>query len=201
MKTAWIRYFVPVDTKSTLQFIKIIADIQKGGYEKTNLFLSSRGGDITSGICAYMYVKGLGMDIDTYSMGNVDSIATILYCLGKNRYCFKYSSFIIHDVSWDFVGSFNKNPEKTMETALSMFTNREIIAEILDTVLKIGKENVKQTMRDGLVLTCDTAKEKGLVTNYTEMIIPKDAEWFVVDQYEAPIQTVKNAQYEYDKFC
>jgi len=194
-KEAWIRFYVPVDAKSSLQLLQVIDHIQKEGFSKINLLISSNGGDVMMGITTYLHIKSLGLNIDTYGMGNVDSIATLIYCLGKNRYASKYTTFIIHDVDWSFTGSFNINADKAIELALSVKERRNMINNILASELNKDAVIVLDDMRKGVVLNYESAKEYGLITKDKEININKDEPMFVIDQYVEDIPKVKVANY------
>jgi len=195
MKEAWIRFYVPVDAKSSLQLLQTVDQIQNDGYEKIKLLIASNGGDTMMGITTYLHLKSMNLKIDTYSMGNVDSIATLLYCLGFNRYGSQHSTFVIHDVDWSFTGSFNMNADKANELALSVEKRRNLIKEILATEIKKDSETILNDMKKGIVLDYQNAKEYGLITGDKEIKIPKDEPMYVIDQYIDEIPKIKVGNY------
>ena len=199
MKEAGIRFFVPVDAKSTLQLYKTIDNANKDGFEKFNILIASKGGDVDIGISANMtlkhYITKRGINIDTYAVGNVDSIANLLFCSGFNRYSDKYSTFTIHDVFWNFAGSFTMYPEKMMEMAVGMEYKRNIIAELLNLVIKKGVDEIKEIMKKGIVLRVDEALEYNLVTKIKEPELSDYAEMFTIDEYIDEIPRIKIGNY------
>ena len=67
--------------------------------EHIHLLISSGSGSVFHGISMYNYLKGLNINITTYNFGSADSIATVLFCAGKNRICVPNARFLIHPVS------------------------------------------------------------------------------------------------------
>ena len=62
--------------------------------------ISSKGGDISAAINGYHQLQHYKKrcKLITYNTGCVDSAATILFLAADERYCLKYTSFLIHSV-------------------------------------------------------------------------------------------------------
>jgi ATP-dependent protease ClpP protease subunit len=191
MKEAWIRFSVPVDAKSTLQLLKTIDDIRSNDCKKITLLIASSGGDVVSGISIYNYIKMLDIEIDTYNLGNVDSIAVTLYCVGKNRYCPHCAGFTVHDVTWDFSGSFGLKSEQVMERANFMIKNRCNIAEIIASTVNKKKETILKDMEKGLILDPKEAVKYNLVTEIKELKIPEGSKVYAIDEYIEPAAVIR----------
>lgn len=60
------------------------------------------GGFIDPGMAMYNFLRGIPVPVTTYNYGNVDSVATVVYCAGRRRLATPQCRFLIHGVTWTF---------------------------------------------------------------------------------------------------
>ena len=61
MKSITIRFLAPVNQQTVNSLISVVEQNINQGVEKVKLLISSPGGDVTSGIAAYNFLKGSPM--------------------------------------------------------------------------------------------------------------------------------------------
>jgi ATP-dependent Clp protease protease subunit len=69
--------------------------------------LSSEGGNVTDGLSLYEVIRGCRNQVNTVGMGDVQSIAVIVYLAGHERTAQKNVSFMDHAASRELDGSYN----------------------------------------------------------------------------------------------
>jgi ATP-dependent protease ClpP protease subunit len=83
-KTTVIRFYSPVTEQSVSQLLNTVDQKLKAGTKRFVLLISSPGGSVFAGLSAYHYLKGIPAEIITHNFGEVDSIATVIYCAGSS---------------------------------------------------------------------------------------------------------------------
>lgn len=128
-----------------------IMEIDKCLQEKPpiDFYISSNGGSAEEGfslISLIEYMKDAGYVINTINIGKSYSMGFALSICGTNRYCYRYSRYMIHDVS-SFVGGKLKTMEEDIEESKKfrlMYSNFvKKYTNISDDTLKLMVENKK----------------------------------------------------------
>lgn len=195
MKECYIRFMALVNSNSAERLISIIDNKVKNRYTKINLLISSPGGSVFHGLSIYNFLRGLPIEIVTHNFGSVDSIGVILFCAGKERYCVPHARFLIHGVTYQTQGNIPMSlDEKHLEEKLKglQIDQSNIARVIADTTNKTQKE-IENDMHDRTTLDPGTAKEYGLVTKIKSELLPVDAEFYSVGEFDKG-QTVQTQQ-------
>lgn len=103
MKTHAFHFYGPVTPKSFENLrAQILTAIQDQGAEEIMLYLSSEGGNLTSGFTAYNFLRALPVPVSAINMGTIESIAVILYLSAEKRIAIDNSRFLLHSFNWTF---------------------------------------------------------------------------------------------------
>lgn len=156
---------------SAQTLINGVSDAVSKGAKSILLAISSPGGNIYWGVTLYNFLRGLGIDITTHNLGQVDSVAGVVYCAGQQRKCVSQGRFLIHGVSQTFHGTDVTLPEKQLQEQVSSLAHqRDTIAAILAE--RSGRElsAVKKDMLDGSVFSAEEAKQQGYVHEITDEV-------------------------------
>lgn len=111
----------PIDTKEgvamslhTIHFMKPINGETLNGLQNACLsalrngashiliYISSPGGSTDVGFTAYNFIKSLPVPVDMHCIGNIESIAIVLFLAGEQRLTVKDAKFKIHPLHWTF---------------------------------------------------------------------------------------------------
>jgi ATP-dependent Clp protease, protease subunit len=135
------------------------------------LAISSWGGNIFWGVTAYNFLRGLGVDIITHNVGQVDSIAGVIYCAGDKRLCAPAGRFVIHGVGVTIQGTDPMLSEKDLNSRQAMLAqDRDTIAAILSTRTGKSLDDVRQDMLNEKILDASEGMAYGLATEITDQV-------------------------------
>lgn len=171
-----IRYMAVVNQQSINTLIGTVESKLKENVKKIRILISSPGGEVFWGISAYNFLKGCGIEIETYNFGSVDSIATVIYCAGVNRLCVPTARFLIHSVAWGGSGQFKFEEKQLKEHLKGLQIDRENIAKIIAQNCKKPQEEIEKAMLEGTTFNPEQAKEFGLIQEINERILPENYE-------------------------
>lgn len=93
---AWVTFSGPIDNVSVQKFFVNFASATANKIDTVHLLLHSLGGYVSDGVCLYNYLKSLPINIVAYNVGNVSSIAVIIYLAANKRVCASNATFMIH---------------------------------------------------------------------------------------------------------
>jgi len=186
MKEAYIRFMAPVTPQTSDQLIRLVDDKIRTGYEKIHLMLSSPGGSVFHGLSLYNFLYGIPLEVDTYNFGSVDSIGVILFCAGKNRYSVPNARFLIHGVSFNFQGQASFDEKMLDEQLKGLQIDQSNIAKIIAFTTNKNEEDIKNDMHNRTTLSPDEAKGYGLVTEIKNTLMPINAEFHAIGEFDIP---------------
>ena len=188
MKEAYIRFMAPVTSQTSDHLIRIVDEKIRNGYNKIHLMISSPGGSVFHGLSLYNFLYGIPLEVDTYNFGSVDSIGVVLFCAGKNRYSVPNARFLIHGVSLTYQGQgLMTFDEKMLDEQLKgLQIDQSNIASIIAFTTKKEEDDIKKAMHDRTTLTPNQAKEYGLVTEIKDTLMPANAEFHTIGEFDLP---------------
>ena len=169
----YIRFTASVNTQTAHQLQKLLENANHNKSELVHLIISSPGGSINEGIMLYNYIKALPITVNTYNIGQVDSIATALFCAGQRRYSTNFSRFQLHPVTrhqrlpnqWD-VNRFG-------EAVGLLKADQDNIVRIISHTISQKQEFVMQLIEKHTTLLACKALQIGLVHELTSQFIPQ----------------------------
>jgi ATP-dependent Clp protease, protease subunit len=89
-----------VTQQSTERLCTTLGALANGGYREIYFLLSSPGGAVSNGLAIYNFMRGLPCRTITHNIGNVDSIANVIYLGGERRYTCAHATFMFHGVGF-----------------------------------------------------------------------------------------------------
>lgn len=185
MKKHIFHFYAPV-TPLTFENLKaqILTAICQQGAEELCLYLSSEGGDLTTGFTAYNFLRSLPVPLTTFNMSNVESIAVIIFLAGEKRYAINNSRFLLHSFNWTFHNATIDEP-RLAEHALSLDFDKKRYSDIFiertkDTATK--QINITEHLNGHpIILDSTQASTAGIITDIipcTGTITTNDAHWW-----------------------
>jgi len=169
-----IRFMAGVNDQTVNLLITNIENKIREGKNNFLLLISSPGGFVAPGIAVFNYLKSLPINIETHNFGNVDSIASMLYCCGSKRTCSENASFLIHSVAWNGNGGFEEKRLKEFVKGLQV--DRKNISEIIAKSCNKNQKQIQKIMFIGSHLDAEKAKKLGLVHEIKEPKINSGSE-------------------------
>jgi len=175
-KTFFINYFGPINDKTTNVIMGTCANIIAQEKPDFLYFLfASGGGSVSAGISLYNFLKSLPATIIMHNTGTIDSIATVIFLAGNERYAASHSSFLFHGVSMNFNQGMALNLSQINERKGQLEDDQNKIAGIISANTKITQEEMLKLFIQGETKGLDFAQEKGIIHGIKDPQIPKDA--------------------------
>jgi ATP-dependent Clp protease protease subunit len=103
----------PRQAQRAIQYIVFVADVQviqaaklRDAFTQASnadkdiyLMISSGGGNVFEGLSLAAFMKALPVNITTHNIGQIDSIAGVIFAAGSKRYSNTLASFMFHGVT------------------------------------------------------------------------------------------------------
>lgn len=141
-----------------------------------HLLIASPGGFIDPGMAMYNFLRGIPVPVTTYNYGNVDSVATVVYCAGKRRLATPQCRFLIHGVTWTFSQPATLTEQQLREMLGNVAAMKKNIADVIAATSGQPVAKVEADMSSSLTLQAAEAKTYGLVHDLTETLVPPGAD-------------------------
>lgn len=175
-KTIYINFCYGIDDQKVNQLMALCSQLVNQQKPDTLYFcFASPGGYVASGIILHNFLRALPVKIIMHNIGSVDSIATVIFLAGKERYANPNSSFLFHGIN----ANFNE------KTALTMFQLKERlsgveqdqskITNIITQYTKITVDELNNLFMQGEVKTPEFALEKGFIDEIKPLSIEQNS--------------------------
>ena len=99
-----IHFSMAVDQNSAHRLIDTLHATTMTQDLDVTLYINSPGGNVVAGIHAYNMISAMPLNLTTHNVGNVDSIANVIFLAGAKRAASPYSTFMFHSVGFDQSG-------------------------------------------------------------------------------------------------
>jgi ATP-dependent protease ClpP protease subunit len=159
------------------QFTAHLAGLASQTPTRLIVAINSGGGNVVSGIAMYNAMIAMPYPIVTHNIGNVDSIANVIFLGGEERYACPGSTFMFHGVG--FNGNANERlEENNLKAKLdNIKADHNRISGIIS-----ARTQGRLTVREGRNLfkeqrtrNAQWAVEKGLVAEVRDFTLPAGA--------------------------
>jgi ATP-dependent protease ClpP protease subunit len=157
-------------------FVALLANLAGQQTDKVTIAINSSGGEVVHGIAMYNAMRAMPYPINTHNVGNVDSIANVVYLGGNERYACPASTFMFHGVGFNAAQMGNMRLEENsikalLDTVLS--DHRRISGIFADRT--DGKTSVQQGMklfREQRTRNAQWAIDRGFATGISDFAFP-----------------------------
>ena len=146
---------------------------EKDGAEEFTVLISSGGGQVAAGIDAYNLIRALPFKITMHNIGQVNSVANIIFLSASIRKATSISTFLFHSVGKDFHDKIRFEERRTRELLESLRRDNHSLASIIAARSKMKVNDVADLFREQHVKDSKWAKEKGLIQEIEDPKIPK----------------------------
>lgn len=120
-KTVYLSFTGPIDSGTATRIGAIFNGAAGQGYDEVHLAMSSLGGFIGDGIFLYNLMTALPIKKVFYNIGNVSSIALVVYLAADERYCSEHSLFMTHPAEFA--------PDRNMTSTRAQSLLSSVLAE------------------------------------------------------------------------
>lgn len=105
-------------------------DLKRGTKKPIDILINSCGGKVSDGLSLISLIESMkdeGWTINTINTGYALSMGFLISICGTNRYCYRYSTYMLHDVSMALEGNFMSVQEEMHEINRTRNTIKEIV--------------------------------------------------------------------------
>ena len=174
---AYMLFNAGVRAETVNRVLDSIDDMLAKGVEKLYIAISSTGGNVTRGFELFNFLKGAPLEVTTHNVGDIDSIANVIYLAGSKRFSNNNARFLMHGVARsvgraDGDGIVWANEKDLTEALAAVQVDHNRIARTIAEFSSMKFEEVRQLIGD-TIFTPDQAREKGLVHEICAFQLPK----------------------------
>lgn len=141
------------------------------------ILFSTPGGQVVTGINIYNYLRALPLRIITHNMGSVDSIGTVVFLAGDQRFSAPHSTFMFHGVGHQLKGNVRLvRPELLAKLDQLDADEGKIAAIINDRATFESLDSVSELFREQSTKGNNFALRHGIIDAERAINIPRGAE-------------------------
>jgi ATP-dependent Clp protease protease subunit len=167
-----------------VELIDVIKQVQSYSLaESYNVYINSEGGVVETGFEIHDYLKSLGKPVNTIGLGQVASIATVIFMAGEKRILKPMTNFLIHLPMIGIEGFLNSQDLEDAKQSISV-----VEKQLLDFYKKqtgLSEEALLPLLKKETSLNPSDAFDLNFATEYT-------AEFTQAVAYLKPINTNTN---------
>jgi ATP-dependent Clp protease protease subunit len=138
------------------------------------VLMNSLGGQVHAGVASYSFIKALPAPINFINVGNVDSIASIVFLAGAKRIAVPSATFYLHSSNRTFNGP--QGIAAVEEALSSLRSDNERMATIIAQETLIEKTDISGIFLHGRTMNADEAKTHGLIHEIRALAMPSGSE-------------------------
>lgn len=160
-----------VDADSMNSLLKQLMYLEREAPEKEiTLYINSPGGEVTSGLAVYDYMKLMRTPIRTVCIGTAASMGAILFLAGDKREMLPHSQLMIHDPAPGGGDMAGMKPAQMEEHLTSLKKVQKLLCEMIAGTAGRTLEEVQEKTCKDSYFDAEEAVKFGLATNIIEKI-------------------------------
>lgn len=98
----------PIQNPAVKNLRNVCCNTITTGTREIQILFSSGGGAVDEGFALYTFLRALPVKLTMHAIGNVDSIALVVFLAGEHRFCSPNATFLFHDFAWGTNGAINQ---------------------------------------------------------------------------------------------
>jgi ATP-dependent protease ClpP protease subunit len=124
------------------------------------------------GITIYNVLRALPVRLNTWNMGNVDSIGNVIFLAGAQRFACPHSTFMFHGVAFDISAGQRLDQQLARERLGSIEADHKRIGDILQSQTSLQSGDVVELFKEARTKDAAWAASVGIVQAVSEPTIP-----------------------------
>jgi ATP-dependent Clp protease, protease subunit len=171
----YVHFSKGIDPQSTHELISALAVIANNQDQEVTLFMNSNGGNVVAGIHCYNMVSALPINLTVHNVGNVDSIANVIFLAGNHRLCSPPSTFMFHSVGFDQPGPVRLEERNLRQWLDSVVADNKRMGGIIASRTNLSERRAGALFREQRVRDAAWALQHGFVHQVAAPQIPTGA--------------------------
>ena len=153
--------------------LSVVQNINHENIDHLYFLFSSNGGCVTSGIELFNFLKALSIKITMHNTGTVDSIATVVFLAGEQRYSTEHSSFLLHGVTVN-LNSTSLKLNTLKELVSQVERDEEKIISVYCKNSELTEEIAKKLFTQGQSIDLLYAKKIGIISDIKGYVLRRE---------------------------
>jgi len=92
----YLVFTLDINPQNVAKLLTECANWANQGTKEIYLHFASFGGNTAAGIAAYNVLRALPVKLITHNIGNIDSVANIIFLAGEERFAVPHATFMFH---------------------------------------------------------------------------------------------------------
>jgi ATP-dependent protease ClpP protease subunit len=171
-----IHFAAPVLEPTAAALIAAVTDRVNAGGRSVMLAISSPGGQVFWGVSVFHFLRGLGIPISTHNVGQVDSIASVMFAAGETRLSVPEGRFLLHGVSMGVQGGASFSRADLVNRIADLDHDTSAITAILAGRTARPEAEVACWLDGQRIMSAQEAQAVGLVTGLSTAVFDASRE-------------------------
>jgi ATP-dependent Clp protease protease subunit len=116
-----------------------------------------------------------------HNVGSVDSIATVIFLAGTQRYACEHSRFLFHGISWTFAKDQALTTSQVREVLSGLAQSEELMRSLIVQRSKLTDSEMVNLLQQGETKDPAFALQKGIIDDIREFIVPAGAKLIITN--------------------
>ncbi|MBC8432845.1 MAG: ATP-dependent Clp protease proteolytic subunit [Desulfobacterales bacterium] len=175
-KIYFINYLDSIDESKVKNLMRFCTDILTQQRPDVLYFcFSSSGGFVAPGITLYNFLMALPVKVIMHNTGSIDSIATVIFLAGAERYAVPNSTFLFHGIQYTFSQPASLTINQLKEKVSSLEEDQNRMASIVAERTKLDEDEIRLLFRQGAAKDPEFAMNKEYIHAIRNLSIPANA--------------------------
>ena len=179
-----VHFLGPVTQITCDRTVDVCLNARRQGATEIRFHFSSEGGSTSLGFALFNFLRSLALPIIMHNVGNIESMAVIVYLAASRRLTCNNSRFLIHPLHFGFVGIAAADHSRILEWGQGLDSDAERYAKIFDnqTLNSIKPIKVKEHLfGHAAIIDGAGAVAGGIAHEICDASIPEGAiTWWVL---------------------
>ncbi len=174
-KTAYISFSADFNPHTSESLLAVCSQLANQGAKVVYLMIASPGGSVDNGLNVYHVLRGMPFRLITHNVGSVNSIATVVFLAGEERYAVPGSTFMFHGVglTFDGAGKARLEEKQLIEALDRLQADQRKIGTVVSDRSNLSTEEVGKLFLQAVTKSAEYARDTGMVHDIREVKIPR----------------------------
>lgn len=163
------------------RFVQQVETALNPDIKTVHVLINTPGGHVNSGMFLHSYLSSIPYKVVTQNVGQVDSIGTIMFLAGKERYASTGSTFLFHGVALTSTGPVNIPTALLQERITQLVNDEQRISDVIKSRTAFTPQQLKDFFAVGQSINAKDALKHKVVDGVRDITIPANAPRIIID--------------------
>jgi ATP-dependent Clp protease, protease subunit len=168
----YLSFIRPINHDNVCALLKKVNQAVVSGYRDITLMLSSEGGQAGPGFAAYNQLQMLPIQLTTYNIGSVSSIAAIIFLAGTRRMAVPDATFLFHSPSVELTQSEEMTRSRLDQYLSQLEAYERRIKDVISARTSLQPDQVDHLVSEGKTRDAQFAKKFDIIQYIAALSIP-----------------------------